>query len=303
MSVKKFKPKNGRLREHGRHHPAAALTPKKKEVMHKFILGIIAGCFFTIFHLLPGSLAAQEICPIPTTSGNATYQEGWRLQLQWAPDNPQEIAQNQSVTLHVINGTAPYTWSVVEPGFSLAENNTADDANTIFADNSACGAASITVTDSVGNSVTGYVRCTTGRWVGVTPQYGKIPHSWPFASWGGGGYPSCIFGGTKTYGKYSISERYRGNCSDWWPNMRTCATYDCSGGATINPPDHHWPLYLFDSADSLCKKYVGNTWSDKTCQNNRVHCCEEANAPIYGAGNTACWMVYGSASMSEWVCY
>ena len=178
--------------------------------MHKFLSGIIAGCFFAIFHLLSGSLAAQEICPIPTTSGEVTYQEDWRL--QWAPDNPQEIAQNQSVTLHVINGAAPYTWSVAESGFSLAATDNAGDANTLFADNTACGSATITVTDSVGDSVTGYVRCTTGQWMAYSPpdqicEWKPYYYSVAFRYWGGpscGSYPGDVSLSTSSCGEQIV---------------------------------------------------------------------------------------------------
>jgi len=222
--------------------------------MHKFSLGIIAGCFFTIFHLLPGSLAAQEVCPIPTTSGNATYQPDWRLQLQWAPDNPQEIARNQSVTLHVINGTAPYKWSVAEPGFSLASNDTADETNTLTANNTACGSATITVTDSAGNSVAGYVRCTTGQWVLVAYIYypwNSLDMTPPITM---GDYANChgvtpgvMFsegGGWYYYsinGKYKVQEafgnRYPFSCTT---NLR----YNCDNPANNGYPNWRQPMCI-----------------------------------------------------------
>ena len=255
--------------------------------MHKFFLGILAGCFFVIFHLLPGSLAAQEICPFPTTSGEVTYQEDW--QLQWAPDNPQEIAQNQSVTLHVINGAAPYTWSVAESGFSLAATDNAGDANTLFADNSACGSATITVTDSAGDSVIGHVRGTTGRWVAVNnPPYINIPESVPIEGGGWGGYPSCIGHRSKTYGKYSVTEYYRTSCGQGSYGGAPCATR----GYSYNYPDHHWPTYLFATADDFCK-YMSTTYYSASCP-TCTHCCENGSSSF-------CWIVY-NLSVSEWGC-
>ena len=47
--------------------------------------------------------------------------------------------------------------SVIGNGFSMT-------GNTLFADDTACGSATITVTDTCGNNITGYVRCTEGVW-------------------------------------------------------------------------------------------------------------------------------------------
>jgi len=59
---------------------------------------------------------------------------------------------------------APYTWEITGTGFTLNAETTIDYQNLVFADNTACGTASITVTDSCGHSTDGYVRCTTGMW-------------------------------------------------------------------------------------------------------------------------------------------
>lgn len=60
-------------------------------------------------------------------------------------------------------GGGPYSWSVAGTGFSIP-SNTDELTNTLSADETACGTATITVTDCCGAAVTGYVRCTTGRW-------------------------------------------------------------------------------------------------------------------------------------------
>jgi hypothetical protein len=85
------------------------------------------------------------------------------------------IAREASVTVAISdsNGTrgSPYSWSVSGVGFTLDEAETTGLTNTLNADDTACGAATITVTGCGGTSVTGYVRCTTGRW-GNRTQYG-----------------------------------------------------------------------------------------------------------------------------------
>ena len=70
------------------------------------------------------------------------------------------------------SGTTPYIWSVVGTGFSLLEEGIQTDnfANTLYADDTACGTAVITVVDDCGFTTTGYVRASVGVWVatGIT---------------------------------------------------------------------------------------------------------------------------------------
>ena len=100
----------------------------------------------------------------PTFTGNHNYPSGWFPEFQYDPNNPDEIDRNNSVALKVIGGTQPYTWSVSGNGFSLPNSTTAR-TNTLSADDTACGTATITITDNCGDTCTGYVRGTTGQWV------------------------------------------------------------------------------------------------------------------------------------------
>lgn len=75
------------------------------------------------------------------------------------------IAQSSSVSVAVNDGLGPYSWSVSGVGFTLGSTQTGGGQNTLVSDASACGTATITVTDTCGGSTTGYVRCTTGQWV------------------------------------------------------------------------------------------------------------------------------------------
>lgn len=76
------------------------------------------------------------------------------------------------VQVLVVPGTAPYVWSVLGIGFSLLEEGVFTDnfANTLYADSTACGTATITVVDACGFSTTGYVRASAGVWAatGIT---------------------------------------------------------------------------------------------------------------------------------------
>jgi len=74
------------------------------------------------------------------------------------------IVRSGTAAIAVIAGVVPYTWSVSGTGFTLASSVTTALTNTLNADGTACGTATITVTDGNSCEITGYVRCTTGTW-------------------------------------------------------------------------------------------------------------------------------------------
>jgi len=84
--------------------------------------------------------------------------------LAWSEDNPETIDRNDQVAVSVTGGVGPYNWSVQGTGFSLGTSETEDGVNLLNSDASACGPATIKVTDACGTTVTGYVRCTVGQW-------------------------------------------------------------------------------------------------------------------------------------------
>ena len=137
-----------------------------KVTIPKIVLMIV----ISVFCLHLSGVAAERECwdfedGGPTFSGNYTYPPGWFPAFQYDPNNPDEIDRNSSVTIRVIGGFPPYTWQVSGNGFSLSEGQTQGQTNTLNANDTACGTATITVTDNYGVLVTGYVRCTTGQWV------------------------------------------------------------------------------------------------------------------------------------------
>lgn len=75
------------------------------------------------------------------------------------------IAQNSSITLYILGSGSDFKWSVSGTGFSLSKSTTSGNTNTLIADESACGMATITVTDCADNSVSFSIRGTTGQWV------------------------------------------------------------------------------------------------------------------------------------------
>ena len=68
------------------------------------------------------------------------------------------IDPGSSASLSIENGCGPFNWTVSGTGFSL-------DNNTLNSSGSACGSATVTVTDALGRVATGHVRSTNGQWV------------------------------------------------------------------------------------------------------------------------------------------
>ena len=148
----------------------------------------------SVFCLFLSGVAAEKECwdslgGGPTFTGNHTYTPDWYPEFQYDPDNPDEIDRNSSVEIKVIGGFPPYSWSVSGNGVILSLNETEVPSNALYADNTACGTATITVIDKCGDSCTGYVRCTTGSWVmkcsNASNYYGCSP--WE-SVWGGESY-------------------------------------------------------------------------------------------------------------------
>jgi len=75
-----------------------------------------------------------------------------------------EIDQNDSLVISVTAEGTPLKWSVSGTGFSLEHEETAGTGNVLHAGGSACGVATIEITDCDDNVTTGEVRCTTGHW-------------------------------------------------------------------------------------------------------------------------------------------
>jgi hypothetical protein len=110
---------------------------------------------------LSGVSVADDSCfqGLSTIPGNVKYY------FEWDPTNPQEIGRNSNVEIKVIGGIPQYNWSVSGNGFNLSQSQSNGISNILTADSTACGSATITVTDGCGGTTTGYVRCTSGDWV------------------------------------------------------------------------------------------------------------------------------------------
>jgi hypothetical protein len=81
---------------------------------------------------------------------------------------PDTIARSNSITLYTTGSGVPLTWTVSGTGFSLSRATTDGNTNTLSADGTACGSATITVTDCGETQISFTIRCTTGQWVQQT---------------------------------------------------------------------------------------------------------------------------------------
>ena len=173
--------------------------------------------------------------------GEFTFIPGWLPQFQYDPANPQTIDRDNTITISVIEGNPPYTWSVSGTGFDLEESQTTELSNILLADDTACGSADITVTDASGSTVKGSVRCTVGAWVkqditGMTAEEAcPIPGPATEEPW--------YNGRTRIEGKYKVNIVLigYGRCDEWGHPERdcrcevrgcdsSCKTYDGTSG-------------------------------------------------------------------------
>jgi len=91
--------------------------------------------------------------------------EHWCIPLAWPSFNPVDIDPDISKPIYVEHGVAPYHWEVTGTGFTLANSDTPDPVNSLYASPSSCGTAKVMVSDICGNVCTGHVMSTAGTWV------------------------------------------------------------------------------------------------------------------------------------------
>ena len=179
-------------------------------------------------------------------------------------NSDETVDQSNTATVIVTGGCTPFSWEVSGTGFTLVAASTAGRTNTLIADGTACGAATITVTDNCEDSCTGYVRCTSvdSEWVlkssnvcglsGVGVQIGavssfvyfelvsgnkkQLQRRWKVA--GHGSDPNCGSAPNTAYcdGQiaYYCPDSPSGNCID---------PVDCYPMYCFDPPGNQWGCY------------------------------------------------------------
>jgi hypothetical protein len=173
------------------------------------------------------------------------------------------------------NGTAgaPYDWSVTGTGYwfdqaySITSLQTSAKQVTLYADNTACGAASIIVNGCGANSVSGEVRGTIGQWIRRYCRTGiECPGcGWPCAkgSLGGtgctdwGGARCCLQnGGTAEGAPYGPNEEIVGKIKFWhyWKCQNGFGSDTCCCGITDAVSNR------CNTCLPLATRYMGSFW-------------------------------------------
>jgi len=183
-------------------------------------------------------------------------------------NSPETISRGESKLVYITDGVPPFNWSVSGTGFTISSQTTSRYAR-LRATDSACGFATITVTDSCGDSDTGEVRCLDGSdWVNYGDTCvldGYDPGGdWYWNGTAGTSYVysqiTTIFGGRKQY------ERIRGEFG-WigcdgdtgWLTKAECDACKASLCGTLDEdiclePDAFvaWPAYPNDGDYYYC---------------------------------------------------
>jgi hypothetical protein len=180
---------------------------------------------------------------------------------------PAEIIQNGSETIAVKGKLAPFRWEVRGDGFEL--ENEDGIVNTLKADENACGVAEITVTDEIGNSIIGYVRCKSGGWgnrtegcifSGGAPQISlNFEESVPVA----GKYRRI----QKVDGKYRQTQIYWGPTSLQWGQcpQEGCDNF-CGAAAECHPEYGCNPCLLSETVLPCFNDGYANTDCPPSCR-------------------------------------
>lgn len=187
--------------------------------VNTFKVSLISLMIIFCLSLNAQAFADSSECPVSTLIANPVYNPYWYF--KWDPNSDQDVTPSNPASVMVINGVPPFSWAVEGSGFYLAESDTR--ANTLSADESACGSATITVTDSDGKIVIGHVKANNGRWEG--PYWGCIFNS----------DSSYIYAGSASAGKY-YQRQYANRTwpGDWGQNCDRCPENCAQASAAPN---------------------------------------------------------------------
>ena len=189
------------------------------------------------------------------------------------PDPETEIGQSDSLVVNVTANGTPLTWAVSGTGFSLEHAETAGTGNVLHSDGSACGAATITITDCDGNQATGYVRCTAGVWSALVVGC-VLTGAWDTK------HGATLFSLTK--GKYIQWQKI----SPTIDAGHNCSESPCPDVCAI------FGNFLTNCLTFTCADYG---WAEPACDD---YCC---GAPC-DSGVTAKCMCTEYVKYSEWIC-
>ena len=172
------------------------------------------------------------------------------------------IGQSSEIDIVFTGGCPTYSWTVSGTGYTLDSATTTTPVNGLNADETACGTATISVTDDCGQTETCYIRGTVGRWVLKTQNVCTMGGTGTYMSEGPGYVNYELIGGKGKQEQTSVVSH--GNygygceagcdyyCSEWWvspPNQSAncidpCTYQACSPSYNCRcdsgDPDHYW---------------------------------------------------------------
>lgn len=132
--------------------------------------------------------------------------------MAWDDETSAETVAQSSSCIVAITDTgdgSPYRWTVSGTGFyfnvahSVTSMQTSSKVVTLYTDAQVCGTATITVVGCAGQTVTGYVRCTSGKWVSSSFCYTGVS--------GGGAQEGFIDPHLKFYDQW-CADTYLNDC-------------------------------------------------------------------------------------------
>ena len=205
-----------------------------------------AAAFALVFAVALGiggwSWAQEGICILPTGTGEVTYLPGWSGSVLALYTSDDWVSRGSYIEVWVESsghGCPPYQWQVSGTGFHF--NNisgptteiTNGDGVTLqlWADNSACGSATVTVVGNCGDNAEASIRQPyNGTWVQIHEEYcGTVDSRAGGCSCtdcsevvvGGYRYKDCWFGGTTAW------MRYHGPTCSKWPYTEDLSSSNC----------------------------------------------------------------------------
>jgi hypothetical protein len=153
---------------------------------------------------------------------------------------PETIARSQTVSVHVLKGSPPYTWSKVvdncveksDAFFTLGSEQTEIGQVDLTAAAFATGAVEVQCVDTCGTVVIQEIRCTTGSWQDQSPADCEVPGDYTFFDTSGFWMRRVVGCKRNSYRKTaSNSDLTDADCDNCgaspYSNPPECVTWDC----------------------------------------------------------------------------
>jgi hypothetical protein len=251
----------------------------------RLVFYLIAATLVMAFHSREG-MAEEIICISPTTTSGVTIPPDWHgdpaiYAEKWT------ISRGEGIALWCVCGEGPlcpeYQWSVSGNGFhfdssagpTTGETQKQFEIIELWADNTACGTATVTVIDNCGKTDTGYIRCDRGHW--QSPRNDSVA--------------VCVWGDCGT----------------------TKGNHVC-GGVIIHPYRYWLRWYSlsgvkYDCGSGLAAELLANDYYDLNAVGSCTYMCDKKNRFISLKNSTATYKPSISNGVGtlrimrvEWVC-